>query len=65
MFPGVILDRNIDGKLLIRTNSWQATFDDFYELLKMDLFVDTIYTEGDGEITFVINEESSRKVIKY
>lgn len=65
MFPGVLLDRDINGRLLIRTNNWQAPFDDFCELLRMDLFVDSIYIEGDGVITFVINEESSRKVITY
>lgn len=64
MFPGVILDRNIDGKLLIRTKNWMFSMSEFCELLRMDLFVDNIYIEGDG-LTFEINKDSSKKVMEY
>ena len=64
LFPGVLLDRNIDGMLLIRTDNWQITSDEFCTLLEMELEVDHIYTEGGGVITLVITKESSKKAFK-
>ena len=64
LFPGVILDPDIDGKLHIRTDNWQITSDEFCALLEMGLEVDHIYSEGGGVITLVITKESSKKAFK-
>ncbi len=64
MFPGVILDNDIEEMLHIRTENWQITSDDFCALLQMDLEVDHIYTEGNGFISLVMTKESNKKVTR-
>lgn len=64
LFPGVLLDPDIEGRLHIRTDNWLITSDKFCALLDMELEVDSIYTEGGGVITLVITKESSKKAIK-
>lgn len=65
LFPGVILDPDIDGKLHIRTDNWLISSDELCALLQMDLVVEYMYTEGGGAITLVIDKESSKKAITH
>lgn len=62
LFPGVILEPFTDN-LHIRTDNWQITSEELYALKQMGLTLDSIYNEG-GTITLVIDEKSTKKVIR-
>ncbi len=64
MFPGVILDKNSENELLIRTNNWRIDADEMAALREINLAIDSIYTEGDGVITLVMTKETIKKVIR-
>ncbi len=64
IFPGAILDPDIDGLLHIRTDAWKIEYDQLLALKNLGLSLDHIYTEGGGSITLVIDKESTKKVIR-
>ncbi len=63
MFPGVIIEP-FPYKMHIRTNNWQISSDEMEVLRRMGLVIDSIYTEGDGVITLVLDPVSTQKVLK-
>ncbi len=64
LFPKVILDNTCENELLIRTDNWLISQRRLAALREMNLAIDSIYTEGDGVITLVIDKESTKKIIR-